>query len=115
MSVHLPEQWKGWLEAIFAQLAPQFDVWAYGSRVTGLCHNGSDLDLVLIHPTTPDKRCDTLPNIREALEASLVPICVDVMDWASVPPEFHRQMNQQRLLLFKAHSPLGHPDENTCD
>lgn len=102
MTVILPEQWKAWLEVIFAQHAPQFDVWAYGSRVTGLCHGGSDLDLVLIHPATPENRCDTLSNIREALEASLVPICVDVMDWASVPPEFHRQMSQQRVLLFKA-------------
>jgi predicted nucleotidyltransferase len=102
MSLSLPEQWKQWLEAIFAQHAPEFDVWAYGSRVTGQCHNGSDLDVVLIHPSTPKRRCTTLANIREALEASLIPICVDVMDWASVPPEFYGQMNQQRVLVFKA-------------
>jgi predicted nucleotidyltransferase len=41
------------LQALLAQHAPGAEVWAYGSRVTGGAHEGSDLDLVLRHPGDP--------------------------------------------------------------
>lgn len=33
--------------ALLGQHVPQAEVWAYGSRVNGGAHEGSDLDLVL--------------------------------------------------------------------
>lgn len=101
--LELPEGWKRQLKDIFRQHAPQFEVWAYGSRVTGQCHEASDLDLVLIHPAKPEEsRCDSLFELKEALLESSLPIGVDVMDWARVPAEFHQQMNRQRVKLFEA-------------
>jgi len=101
----LPERWKAQLQEIMAQYAPTFEVWAYGSRVTGQCHEASDLDVVLIHPTHPDtKTCETLAALKEALSQSDIPITVDVMDWARLSPEFHQQINRQRVKLFPASS-----------
>jgi uncharacterized protein len=106
MRPELPAHWMAQLAAIFSQWAPEFEVWAYGSRVTGNCHDASDLDLVLIHPTAPDTtRCDHWFEIREALSESNIPICVDVMDWARVSPEFHQQMDKLKVKLFEAIQP----------
>lgn len=99
----LSSHWVEELQELFKAHAPTFEVWAYGSRVTGNYHEGSDLDLVLIHPHHPEtKRCETWFELREALSESNIPICVDVMDWASVPKEFHSQINKQKILLFSA-------------
>jgi predicted nucleotidyltransferase len=101
--LELPKQWQDELQTICTQYAPQFEVWAYGSRVTGKCHEASDLDLVLVHPTLPDEtQCNTLFELREAITESNLPISVDVMDWARLPQEFHQQINCQRVKLFAA-------------
>ncbi|MFM7390217.1 MAG: nucleotidyltransferase family protein [Vampirovibrionales bacterium] len=103
----LPEAWKAEIASIIHHYAPEFEVWAYGSRVTERHHEASDLDVVLIHATLPDTtRCNTLFQLREALRESRVPIFVDVMDWASLPIEFHQQINRQRILLFPAEAPI---------
>jgi uncharacterized protein len=102
----LPEYWVSQLAAIFSAWVPSFEVWAYGSRVTGQGHQASDLDLVLIHPETPDtKRCEHWFDIRQALDESNIPIRVDVMDCAAVPSDFHAQITKQKVRLFPA-SPL---------
>jgi len=102
MTLDLPQPWLQELTALCHQWAPQFDVWAYGSRVTGNYHDASDLDLVLIHPTQPATRCQHWFELREALVESNIPISVDVMDWASVPPEFYEQINQHKVKLLAA-------------
>ena len=38
------------IEALLRQHLPGVEVWAYGSRVNGRSHDGSDLDLVLRSP-----------------------------------------------------------------
>ena len=40
------------LQALLHTHVPEAQVWAYGSRVTGGAHEGSDLDLVLRNPAT---------------------------------------------------------------
>ena len=46
----LREKDKQRLLQIFASVAVPFEVWAYGSRVNGRAHEGSDLDLVIRSP-----------------------------------------------------------------
>ncbi|MCC7431655.1 nucleotidyltransferase domain-containing protein, partial [bacterium] len=43
----LREQDRKALTSIFETAQMPFEVWAYGSRVNGLAHSGSDLDLVI--------------------------------------------------------------------
>ena len=96
-------QWQAELASTFNTWAPEFEVWAYGSRVTGNYHDASDLDLVLIHPIHPDTaRCKHMAEIRESLTESFIPISVDVVDWARVPEDFHQQINTNKVLLFEA-------------
>ena len=71
---------------------PQAQVWAYGSRVTGGAHEGSDLDLVLRNPTRLSTACDGWLNLKEALQESSLPILVDVHDWARLPADFHHNI-----------------------
>lgn len=43
------------VKAVLMANAPDAEVWAYGGRVSGNFHNGSDLDLVLRNPNNPDQ------------------------------------------------------------
>jgi len=72
---------------ILKQYVPEYDVWAFGSRVHG--HNlkkFSDLDLVIIN----DKPLKTLQlfNIKEALSESDLPMMVDVLAWHEIDEPF---------------------------
>lgn len=64
-------------------------VWAYGSRVNGNAHDGSDLDLVLRAPDLAALPTGVLRRFREALTDSNLPIFVDAHDWATLPASFH--------------------------
>ena len=46
----LPRRYRNQLEALLCEHLPGVEVWAYGSRVNGRSHDGSDLDLVLRGP-----------------------------------------------------------------
>ncbi len=45
--LHLRPRHRERLEALLREHLPGVEVWAYGSRVNGQSHDGSDLDLVL--------------------------------------------------------------------
>lgn len=84
-----------WLEIIRELLAvhvPHAEVWAYGSRVNGTSHDGSDLDLVVRNPLDTGKPQADLYSLREALRESGLPILVDVLDWARIPESFQREI-----------------------
>ncbi len=72
------------LKAVLAAHAPDAEVWAYGSRVSGGAHEGSDLDLVVRNPEVWRRRL-RICTLRDALTESDVPILVEVLDWARLP------------------------------
>lgn len=94
-----------YLQMVFAALqrhAPDAEVWAYGSRVAGGAHEGSDLDLVLRQPgqlTQPQKN---LARLRDALVESNIPILVEVLDWARIPETFRREIERRHVTLVAA-------------
>ena len=56
--------------------APSFlltQVWAYGSRISGKAHEGSDLDLVLRNPSALDKPSSEIDRLRTAFRESDIP------------------------------------------
>jgi hypothetical protein len=62
---------------------------------------GSDLDLVLIHPLEPDTRlCHQMAQLKAALSDSIIPISVDVVNWASLSTTFKVNINPHRIKLF---------------
>ena len=78
---------------------PEVEVWAYGSRVTGDSHDGSDLDLVLRHPEQQAAGQRKLGQLKTALEESDLPILVDVLDLAYLPVAFQREIERAYAIM----------------
>jgi len=77
---------------ILAENAPLAEVWAYGSRVNGNGHEGSDLDLVV-------KGDADIAQLREAFQNSLLPMLVDIHLWEQIPSNFHTNIQANYVVL----------------
>lgn len=98
-SLHMPQQHLALLRDLLRQHVPQAQVWAYGSRVSGGAHDGSDLDIVLRNPSDLSASCKNWMDLKDALEESALPMLVDVHDWARLPLEFHRNIEREYIEL----------------
>jgi len=84
-----------WLETVRRLIAahiPEAEVWAYGSRVQGASHDGSDLDLVVRNLSDPSQPQSNLSELRDAFSESNLPILVDLLDWARIPDSFRQEI-----------------------
>lgn len=97
--VNLSERHRRVLEALVREHLPDVEVWAYGSRVSGLAHEGSDLDLVLRGPGLEDIPADQLLDFEEAVRESTIPFLVEARDWARLPQRFHRVIEQEYVVV----------------
>ena len=86
---------------------PSVEVWAYGSRVNGQSHNGSDLDLVLRGPQLAEIDTSRLADFIEALQDSTIPFLVEVRDWARLPESFHHEIEREHVALVEREESLG--------
>ena len=98
--LHLPFRYRQEIELLLRKHAPGVEVWAYGSRVTGQSHGGSDLDLVLRGPGLAPIPSDTLRALKNALRDSNIPILVEAQDWARLPESFHREIEREYVPLI---------------
>ena len=87
------------LEALLREYLPDVDVWAYGSRVSGKSHDGSDLDLVLRGPGLSEIPIGQLGDFEEAVRESTIPFLVEARDWARLPERFHREIERNHVVL----------------
>ena len=90
----LPCRYRQQIEALLRTCLPDVEAWAYGSRVNGRSHPGSDLDLALRTPTLEPIPDSMLRDFTAALERSSIPILVQAHDWARLPESFHREINR---------------------
>ena len=97
----LPRRYREQIEALLREHVPGVEVWAYGSRVKGKSHKGSDLDLVLRGPDLQRIDSGQLMDLTEALEESNVPIIVQTHDWARLPERFHREIEREYVVLVE--------------
>ena len=81
---------------------PGVEVWAYGSRVNGRSHDGSDLDLVLRGPGLVKIDSSQLAEFNEAVQESTLPFLVEARDWARLPASFHREVEREYVILEDA-------------
>ena len=95
----LPRRYRDQIEALLREHVPGVEVWAYGSRVNGRSHEGSDLDLVLRGPDLKRIPSGQLAGLTEALEESNVPIIVQTHDWARLPERFHREIEREYVVV----------------
>jgi len=103
-TLELPESYLRILRALLALHLPEAEVWAYGSRVNGSSHGGSDLDLVVRsandHVTDPD----ALRRLRGALSDSNLPILVDVHVWEWLPESFRQAIERGYVVVQEGKS-----------
>ncbi len=88
------------IEALIRKHLPGAEVWAYGSRINGRSHPGSDLDLVLRSPTLEPIPDAGFFDLVEALERSNIPILVQVHEWTSLPESFHREIERDHVVMI---------------
>lgn len=85
------------LQSILKRYAPDFKVWAFGSRVTGNYKPYSDLDLALVGDTPIS--IETRAALSDALSSSALPYKVDIVDWASTSEAFQQIIEKQKLVI----------------
>ena len=97
---HLQPKHRRILEALLREHLPDVEVWAYGSRVNGRSHDGSDLDLVLRGPGLAEIPTGQLGDFEDAVRESSIPFLVEARDWTRLPERFHREIKQNYAILL---------------
>lgn len=82
---------------IFSQYCPHAEVWAYGSRLNGNAHEGSDLDLVVKSFNEANKNINEL---KELIRESNIPFLVDINLYTSLPQSFQEEINKKYIKIF---------------
>ena len=96
--LHLPQRYRRILEGLLREYVSEAEVWAYGSRITGESHEGSDLDLVVRGPGL-EPLGEGFFSLLEAIENSNIPILVQAHDWARLPESFHGEIKRDYVVL----------------
>lgn len=105
------------MTAIFDTESMPFEVWAYGSRVNGDAHEGSDLDLVVRMPDLQKMPNEVYTGLKNKIRECNVPIVVQLLDWARLPDGFHKNILSKYELLYSnlekfAREVTGHQRED---
>jgi predicted nucleotidyltransferase len=90
-------QWQLLMTIIDAHI-PNAEVWAFGSRVKGTNHRGSDLDVVFISP--PILSLAQMAHLREALSESDLPWAVDIVEWGRCSATFRAIIQAQYQIIM---------------
>ncbi len=98
--LNLKQRHRQKLEEILRAHMPNVEVWAYGSRVSGRSHDGSDLDLVLRGPALQEIPISQLVDLEEALRESTIPFLIEARDWARLPESFHLEIRRDYVVLL---------------
>ena len=104
--LHLSDRHRRVLETLLREHLPGIEVWAYGSRVNGRSHEGSDLDLVLRAPNLEEIPFEQLTDFKEALRESNIPFLVEAHDWTRLPERFHPEIERDYVVLSNATNDL---------
>ena len=85
------------LTDIFEQYCPNAEIWAYGSRVNGDAHEGSDLDMVVknFHSNTAK-----LSELRELITNSNIPFLTDINEFDKLPKYFQEKKKKKYVVIF---------------
>ncbi len=97
--LYLSSKHRAVIEALLREHLPGVEVWAYGSRVNGRSHDGSDLDLVMRGPGLNEIPIGQLGDFEEAVRDSTIPFLVEARDWARLPERFHREIERGYVVL----------------
>ena len=82
---------------ILQKHVPQYDVWAFGSRVKGNAKKFSDLDLVVISDSAIGLNVSA--DLSDDFSESDLPYKVDVVDWATTSESFRKIIEAQYVVI----------------
>ena len=108
--LHLSREHRSRIEKLLGEHFPDVEAWAYGSRINGRSHGGSDLDLVLRAPGLQKIPTSQLTEFKAAIYESTIPFFVEARDWARLPPSFHREIERNHVVLISRDDRPGPPD-----
>lgn len=91
---------KETLLKLFSLVDMPIEVWAYGSRVNGTAHEGSDLDLVIRSGGQQKLPIKVFMDIKDKIQHSNIPIIVELFDWERLPEAFHKNIESKHEVLF---------------
>ena len=91
---------RGIVSEILQKYVPQYEVWAFGSRITKKARQYSDLDLAIISESPMDLSLKAALN--EAFSESDLPWQVDVIDWATTQPAFREIIEIDKVIFQQA-------------
>jgi type I restriction enzyme S subunit len=91
-----PQDWII-LRTILREHLPETEVWAFGSRVTRMAKQFSDLDLAVI--AGQPLSLSTCAALAEAFTESDLPWTVDIVDWATTSAVFKRIIEGNKVVL----------------
>ena len=97
--LHLQPKHRRVLEALLRKHLPGVEVWAYGSRVSGRSHDGSDLDLVLRGPGLSGDSGRSTGGFRRSGARVACSLLVEARDWSRLPERFHREIERDHVVL----------------
>lgn len=109
--MHISAEEKKIIDDILRFYLPGQEVWAFGSRVTGKrVKKFSDLDLAIINNERMPVR--DWARVKDAFELSPLRFRVDVLDWATVSPEFRKVIEEQYEVVQSGESKEGIKDNH---
>ena len=85
------------LKEIFSNYCPEAEIWAYGSRLNGRAHAGSDLDLTIKSFNSEGKK---LYELKELLSESNIPFLVDINIFDTLPDSFKEEIMKNYVRIF---------------
>ncbi len=104
--LHIRPEHQEELRRLIARHLPQSEVRAFGSRVTGACHDTSDLDLVAINLVNPQCAHPVgFWELKEAFSESNLPFLIDLLDWAAIPEKFRENICVNDFIVYSPARP----------
>jgi predicted nucleotidyltransferase len=85
------------LLSIFEKYCPKAEIIAYGSRVGGDCHDGSDLDLAI---KNLDKCEIKLYELKEIFRNSNIPFLIDIVEFEKIPESFQKEILKNNITIY---------------
>ncbi len=85
------------LLSIFTSYCPNAEIWAYGSRLKGNAHEGSDLDLVV---KSFGERNKSVYTLLDMINDSNIPFIVDIHEYNSLSESFQKEILKQYIVIF---------------
>lgn len=91
-----PDHWRV-VQGVLRRHVPQYEVWAFGSRVKWTAKSFSDLDIAII--TDKPLSLELSAALADDFSDSILPWKVDVVDWANITDSFRKVIERDKVLI----------------